>query len=106
MAETPTLRRADAGLGQTIRNEVYTALPLVMNTGGPRDPTAFMFLMPGVQSVGRWGNVMGGQDFANDTYIEGVPITNAVVQGEGRNSPPASRSKPSSSSRSRRAARP
>jgi hypothetical protein len=35
--------------------------------------------------VGRWGNVMGGQDFANDTYIEGVPITNAVVQGEGRN---------------------
>jgi hypothetical protein len=84
-AESPALRTADAGLGQTIRNEVYTALPLVMNTGGPRDPTAFMFLMPGVQSVGRWGNVMGGQDFANDTYIEGVPITNAVVQGEGRN---------------------
>lgn len=84
-AESPALRTADARLGQTIRNEVYTALPLVMNTGGPRDPTAFMFLMPGVQSVGRWGNVMGGQDFANDTYIEGVPITNAVVQGEGRN---------------------
>ena len=76
---------ADARLGQTIRNDVYTALPLVMNTGGPRDPTAFMFLMPGVQSVGRWGNVMGGQDFTNDTYVEGVPITNAVVQGEGRN---------------------
>ena len=56
-----------------------------MNTGGPRDPTAFMFLMPGVQSVGRWGNVMGGQDFTNDTYVDGVPITNAVVQGEGRN---------------------
>ena len=84
-AESPTLRTADARLGQTIRNDVYTALPLVMNTGGPRDPTAFMFLMPGVQSIGRWGNVMGGQDFANDTYIEGVPITNAVVQGEGRN---------------------
>ena len=76
---------ADGRLGQTIRNEVYTALPLVMNTGGPRDPTAFMFLMPGVQSVGRWGNVMGGQDFTNETYVEGVPITNAVVQGEGRN---------------------
>ena len=84
-ATPPMLRTADARLGQTIRNEVYTALPLVMNTGGPRDPTAFMFLMPGVQSVGRWGNVMGGQDFTNDTYVEGVPITNAVVQGEGRN---------------------
>jgi Carboxypeptidase regulatory-like domain/TonB dependent receptor-like, beta-barrel len=79
------LSTADARLGQTIRNEVYTALPLVMNTGGPRDPTAFMFLMPGVQSVGRWGNVMGGQDFTTDMYVEGIPITNAVVQGEGRN---------------------
>ena len=84
-AEAPMLRTADGRLGETIRNEVYTALPLVMNTGGPRDPTQFMFLMPGVQSVGRWGNVMGGQDFTNDTYVEGVPITNAVVQGEGRN---------------------
>ncbi len=84
-AEAPPLATADARLGQTIRNEVYTALPLVMNTGGPRDPTAFMFLMPGVQSIGRWGNVMGGQDFTTDMYVEGIPITNAVVQGEGRN---------------------
>jgi hypothetical protein len=84
-AEPPALSTADARLGQTIRNDVYNALPLVMNTGGPRDPTAFMFLMPGVQSVGRWGNVMGGQDFTNDTYVDGLPITNAVVQGEGRN---------------------
>src|SRR5438093_6339245 len=84
-AASPPLATADARLGQTIRNEVYTALPLVMNTGGPRDPTAFMFLMPGVQQVGRWGNVMGGQDFTTDMYVEGVPITNAVVQGEGRN---------------------
>src|SRR5437762_2717458 len=79
------LDTSDARLGQTIRNEVYTALPLVLNTGGPRDPTAFMFLMPGVQSIGRWGNVMGGQDFTTDMYVEGIPITNAVVQGEGRN---------------------
>ena len=41
--------------------------------------------MPGVQSIGRWGNVMGGQDFTTDMYVEGIPITNAVVQGEGRN---------------------
>jgi hypothetical protein len=84
-AAAPPLATADARLGQTIRNDVYTALPLVMNTGGPRDPTQFMFLMPGVQSIGRWGNVMGGQDFTTDMYVEGIPITNAVVQGEGRN---------------------
>jgi Carboxypeptidase regulatory-like domain/TonB dependent receptor len=81
----PPLATADARLGQTIRNDLYTALPLVMNTGGPRDPTAFMTLMPGVQQIGRWGNVMGGQDFTTDMYVEGIPITNAVVQGEGRN---------------------
>src|SRR6185503_3069244 len=75
----------DARLGSTLRNDVYMALPLVMNTGGPRDPTQFMFLMPGVQSIGRSGNVMGGQDFTTDMYVEGVPITNAVVLGEGRN---------------------
>jgi len=86
-AAAPLLSTADARLGQTIRNEMYTALPLVLNTGGPRDPTAFMFLMPGVQKTtgGRWGNVMGGQDFTTDIYVEGVPITNAVVEGEGRN---------------------
>src|SRR4029078_13191094 len=84
-AAAPLLGAADARLGQTIRNELYTSLPLVMKTGGPPDPTAFMFLMPGVQSVGRWGNVMGGQDFTTDMYVEGIPITNAVVQGEGRN---------------------
>src|SRR6185295_3445229 len=84
-AAAPLLSTGDARLGQTLRNDVYTALPLVMNTGGPRDPTAFMSLMPGVQSVGRWGNVMGGQDFTTDMYLEGIPITNAVVQGEGRN---------------------
>jgi hypothetical protein len=83
--EAPPLATADARLGQTIRSEIYSALPLVMNTGGPRDPTEFMFLMPGVQGIGRWGNVMGGQDFSTDMYVEGIPITNAVVQGEGRN---------------------
>src|SRR5712691_2079877 len=39
------LATADARLGQTIRNDLYTALPLVMNTGGPRDSTQFMFLI-------------------------------------------------------------
>jgi hypothetical protein len=85
VAEIAPLSTQDARLGQTVRNEVYTALPLIMPNGGPRDPTAFMFLQAGVQSIGRWGNVMGGQDFSTDMYVDGVPITNATVQGEGRN---------------------
>ncbi len=42
------LDTTDATLGGTIENELYSSLPLSMN-GGPRDPTAFQYLMPGVQ---------------------------------------------------------
>ena len=44
----PYLNTTDATLGGTIENELYSQLPLSMN-GGPRDPTAFQYLMPGVQ---------------------------------------------------------
>ena len=44
----PSLNTTDATLGGTIENELYSSLPLSMN-GGPRDPTAFQYLMPGVQ---------------------------------------------------------
>jgi hypothetical protein len=44
----PFLDTTDATLGGTIENELYSQLPLSMN-GGPRDPTAFQYLMPGVQ---------------------------------------------------------
>jgi hypothetical protein len=104
-AEPLPLATSDARLGQTLRNDVYTALPLVMNTGGPRDPTQFMFPMPGVQSIGRWGNVMGGQDFTTDMCVEGIPITNAVVQEKVGTLRMASRSKRSTSSRLKRAGR-
>ena len=43
----PQLNTVDASMGQTIRNEQYTALPLAMGNA-PRDPTAFAALMPGV----------------------------------------------------------
>jgi hypothetical protein len=81
----PPLNTTDARLGQTIRSEFYAALPLVMPNGGPRNPISFMYLQPGVQNIGRWGNVMGGQDFSTDVYVDGIAITNATTQGEGRN---------------------
>ena len=83
-AEAPPLATADARLGQTIRSDVYSALPLVMNTGGPRDPTAFMSIMPGVQSIGRWGNVMGGRTL-RPTCTSKDSNHQRGLQGEGRN---------------------
>jgi hypothetical protein len=86
------LNATDARLGTTIRNELYTRLPLAMGTAvagsgigqGPRNPGAFIYLLPGVTEGNRWGQVNGAQGFSKEVYIEGVPITDPIQQGEGR----------------------
>jgi len=83
-ATPPELNTADARLGQTMRNEMYTALPLSMGGGNPRNPASFIYLMPGVQEGGTFGFINGGQSFSKDVYIDGLPITDAVRQGESR----------------------
>jgi hypothetical protein len=88
----PQLDTTDATLGGTIENELYSSLPLTMN-GGPRDPTAFQYLMPGVQenpanasgtganngNSGIYGGT--GQTNLNENYIDGVPVTHVSQQG-------------------------
>ncbi len=86
------LNTSDSRLGTTIRNELYTNLPLAMGTAvagsgigqGPRNPGAFIFLLPGVSEGNRWGTINGAQGFSKDIFIEGVPITDPIQQGEGR----------------------
>ncbi len=88
----PQLNTNDARLGTTIRNELYTNLPLAQGTAvagsgigqGPRNPGAFIFLLPGVSEGNRWGTINGAQGFSKDVFIEGVPITDPIQQGEGR----------------------
>ncbi|HEX8138151.1 MAG TPA: TonB-dependent receptor [Pyrinomonadaceae bacterium] len=89
VTEAPSqLNTTDARLGTTIRNELYTALPLAMGVSGigagPRNPGAFIYLLPGVQEGNRWGTINGAQGFSKDVFIEGVPITDPIQQGEGR----------------------
>ena len=85
-AAAPAIDTSDARVGQTVRNELYTALPLAMGNA-PRDPTAFVQYMPGVVPGGSnaAGQVFGSQANTQDVYVEGLPITNAVVEGEVRN---------------------
>ena len=84
----PQINTEDARMGQTMRNEMYTSLPLSMGISGigagPRNPQSFIYLMPGVQEGNRWGTVNGSQGFAKDVYVEGVPVTDPIQQGEGR----------------------
>jgi hypothetical protein len=86
----PQIETSNATLGYVMRNEVYTNLPLAMNAG-PRDPTAFVALVPGVQALSSqaagssFATFNGGQPYMNEVYIEGIPMTNAAAQGETRN---------------------
>src|SRR5436189_112098 len=80
----PQLNTDDATLGQTVRNEVYTSLPLAMNGQGPRDPTFFVNLVPGVQAPGNqisgttFASFNGGQYFMNQIYLEGLPLESVI----------------------------
>ncbi len=86
----PQLETSNATLGSVMRNEQYSALPLAMNAG-PRDPTAFVALVPGVQALSSqaagssFATFNGGQPYMNEVYMEGIPMTNAAAQGETRN---------------------
>lgn len=85
----PPLDTADSTLGSSMPNQLYMALPLAMN-GSPRDPTAFVALVPGVQGLATqaagtsFASFNGGQPYLNEIYVEGIPQTNAAVQGETR----------------------
>ena len=88
VADAPAqLNTSDARLGTTIRNEMYTNLPLAMGTAvagsgigqGPRNPGAFIFLLPGVTEGNRWGQINGAQGFSKDVFIEGTPDRKSVV---------------------------
>lgn len=82
----PPVNTTDARMGQTVRNELYAALPLAMSNA-PRDPTAFVQYMPGVVPGGSnaAGQVFGAQANTQEVYVEGLPMTNSAVQGEVRN---------------------
>jgi hypothetical protein len=86
-AAPPQLDSSDASEGQTVRNEIYDALPLEMGNA-PRDPTAFTGLLPGVSyssaSGNTAGNVLGAQDHSQEIYVEGLPTTNPSAEGESR----------------------
>jgi hypothetical protein len=87
----PDLNMADASMSQTIRNDVYTSLPVTIGTGGssinsPRDPTSFVQYLAGVTGYGSntAGTVNGGTAASEEVYVDGVATTSAVLQGETR----------------------
>ena len=83
----PQLNTVDARVGETVRKDLYMALPLFMGNA-PRDPTAFASLLPGANSsTGNYSfaDVFSAQGNSGEMFVEGMPITNPAVQGEVRN---------------------
>lgn len=84
--EPPALETENATLGTTMEQKEYTNLPLIMS-GSPRNPTSFVGLMPGVNGgVGRSGEFNGSSSagYLDEVYVDGVPLTAPVQQGDNR----------------------
>jgi hypothetical protein len=69
---------------------MYTNLPLaraqpwrVRIGQGPRNPGAFIFLLPGVTEGNRWGQISGARDFRRRIYRR-HSVTDPIQQGERR----------------------
>ena len=89
--EAPSmLKTDDVAMGGSIQNNVYDSLPLAMNASA-RDPSAFAGLVVGVNNYSTQpagpstGSFNGGQTYQNETYIEGLPLTNAGTESDTRN---------------------
>lgn len=85
----PMLDKTDGTISDTMSNKEYSSLPLSMG-GQQRDPTAFIYQMPGESGGGRSG-VANGQGSSSglsagqsaDLYMDGIPLETAS-QGDNR----------------------
>jgi len=85
-AAPAALGTENATLGTTIEHSVYEALPDVM-TSGKRDPTAFVYLSPGVTNTAGFGvfDGSGSRGGDNEVYVEGIAIDKTKAQGDTGN---------------------
>jgi hypothetical protein len=82
----PLLETENGTLSYTMEQTEYTNLPLNMSNG-PRNPTSFVALMPGVNGgVGRSGEFNGSSSagYLDEVYMDGIPLTAPVQQGDNR----------------------
>jgi hypothetical protein len=87
VTSAPPLLETESGtLSLTMEQTEYTNLPLNMSNG-PRNPTSFVSLMPGVNGgVGRSGEFNGSSSggYLDEVYMDGIPLTAPVQQGDNR----------------------
>jgi Carboxypeptidase regulatory-like domain len=87
-AAPPQLDTTNATVGATMENQEYTSLPLEIN-GSARNPTQFVYLMPGVAHGGSGVQTgifdgAGSSGRLDEVYIDGFPQTSIYEQGDPR----------------------
>lgn len=84
--EPPALETENATLGTTLEQSTYSALPINLS-GGKRDPTAFIYLTPGVNTTAGTGvfDGSGSRGGDNEIYVEGIAIDKTKAQGDTGN---------------------
>lgn len=82
-AAPPVLDTADATVGLTVENQVYSNLPIQEN-GLQRDPTAFGTLTPGAQGGSRLPVIGGTGNYLGQLYVDGMPAETVSQQGDNR----------------------
>jgi outer membrane receptor protein involved in Fe transport len=87
------LQSETAQQSTNISNTTYEALPMAVN-GDSRQPTAFLFLVPGVNSPANAQtatnqtfstSINGGQSFSSEVLLDGASTASTNVAGDYRN---------------------
>ena len=81
--EVPLLTPASAAISTSVSPREYQDLPIFFG-GGFRSALGLVALLPGVNSAKGGTHISGGQSNSRDFQLDGVSVTTAEVQGDGR----------------------
>ncbi|MBI1789410.1 MAG: TonB-dependent receptor [Acidobacteria bacterium] len=81
--EVPLLTPTSAAISTSVAPREYQDLPIFFG-GGFRSALGLVALLPGVNSAKGGTHISGGQANSRDFQLDGVSVTTAEVQGDGR----------------------
>jgi len=86
-AEAPMIQSESTDVGTVIDNKRFLELPLTLG-GGIRNPSAFIFLSPGVSPGNTWEkHIGGGGSFNDQIYFDGIALSRGDLANDAEVNP-------------------
>ena len=86
-ATASLIQTESTDVGLVIDNKRFLELPLTLG-GGIRNPSAFIFLSPGVSPGNTWEkHIAGGGSFTDQVYYEGISLSRGDLQNDAEVNP-------------------